>query len=99
MTKITGTDLIAWGFKPSSAFTSLIKLANFMREKGDSDAIIQAALQEAAPVAPEVLPLRDVPLAYARYLQHRGDPDHDANVEATFRTMDALMRTPNLHAG
>lgn len=96
---ITGSDLIAWGYKPGPWFKSALDLANRLESTGALPLQIVQALDDFAPAPVELIRRRE-----------RGDmgftinldtdtPDEDANYVAVTKHMHELMRVPTIKAG
>lgn len=98
MARIDGDALIGWGFTPSRQFRELIETANLMRNGGQDDASIIAALQAALPPPVVEMAMRSDSLPVGTFIEAESEGDR-ANIDAVVRHMDALMRTPTIVAG
>ena len=90
--KITGQTLIDMGYKPGRWFSDALQHANQHQLQGDD---LKAYLDSVAqwPIAP-----REAPLAYHKNIEAETE-DEVSNVQAVFRSMDELMKTPTVVAG
>ena len=95
MGNITGSELIAWGFKPGKSFGAMLIEANKMAGSGANDEEIIAAL--AGMVPHEMVP-RTNSLPISIFLEPENEIERE-NYAAVVSAMDALMRVPTITAG
>lgn len=95
---ITGTDLIAWGFKPGKWFKNALEVANAARSAGASDDLIQDTLVNLQPVAPVEMTMRTNNIPFGMFIDAENDLER-SNVALVVNHMDALMRVPTIKAG
>lgn len=95
--RLTGKDLIAWGFEPGKWFADAIAVANAARARGADESALRALVAEHAP--PPVIPLAE-PGDKPFHANIEGETiDERDNISAVEKTMTELMRTPTIEAG
>jgi len=89
---ITGTELIAMGYKPHKRFKEIIDYANSHDLSGKA---LKAYVDSVMPILIEP---RAEPLAFYQNIRPESE-EEQANVEMVFRDMNLLMVTPTIQAG
>ncbi|MEM9928359.1 MAG: RtcB family protein [Bacteroidota bacterium] len=89
---ITGKTLIALGYRPGKWFAEAIPFANQQKLEGEA---LKAYLDE---LEPQLIFPHETPVPYHRNLRAETELETQ-NVEAVFKTMDELMKTPTITNG
>ena len=101
--KITGQDLIKWGFQSGPWFSEALKMANKFKDAGESDDTIFMLLKHKEPEPVKTVEMLANPVKYQAFLTTSTDGDSDAasveNIKNVRSDMDALMRTPTIRHG
>lgn len=96
--KITGDDLIAWGYKPGPWFKEAIESANLAVSQAYSLERIKELVATYSPPVVETLPLRDIPRMWTIKARATNADEID-NINSVMITMNELMRTPVITDG
>lgn len=97
--KVTGKDLIAWGFAPGPWFAAALASANAALAEGADESTIRSVIERHVPPPVATRSLR-LPGSLVHRINILPENDHEvANVEAVERHMVELMRVPTIVAG
>lgn len=95
--KITGTDLIAWGHRPGPTFATLLATAEAAQDRGLSNDAVRTMLEPEKPAPVVQMPLQSGRSFHANIVAK--DADEVQNIADVSETMRVLMQTPTIEAG